>query len=219
MVDICCIIKNMAKKIYSSDCIGSERLIDDNSIDLLICDPPFGIKESKFNKYYSRNNRNVLPGYVEAPDDYAEFTRQWMSVGVNKLKKDGSMIVIIGHTNLRHVLNVAAYLKLHEVNHIIWKYNFGNNTTRKFVTSHYHVLYYTKNKSSKRTFNTNCRFGNHEKGEKGESILYSDLEDVFHIKKEYHRGQIKNQNKLPDALLEKLILYCSNPVDVVGDFF
>ena len=208
----------MVEKILNEDCIKSHK-IDDCSVDLLICDPPFGIEESTFDKHYARNDVTVLPGYVEAPDDYAEFTKQWMSEGVRALKSNGSMLVIIGHTNLRHVLNTAAYLNLNEVNHIIWKYNFGTNTTRKFVTSHYHILYYTKGKSVNRIFNTNCRFGSHEKDENGKSMLYADLEDVFCINKEFHHSKIKNQNKLPDALLEKLIFYCSQQGDTVGDFF
>jgi site-specific DNA-methyltransferase (adenine-specific) len=206
-------------EIFNADCIKAAHHIHDCSVDLLICDPPFGIKEAGFDKHYARNQNKVLSGYVEAPDDYAEFTRQWMSEGVRVLNRHGSMFVIIGHTNLKHVLNSADYLGIHEVNHLIWKYNFGNNTTRKFVTSHYHILYYTKSTSTNRTFNTNCRFGSHERNEDGYSMLYADLEDVFCIKKEYHHGKSKNQNKLPDALIEKIILYCSKPGDVVGDFF
>jgi site-specific DNA-methyltransferase (adenine-specific) len=129
------------------------------------------------------------------------------------------MYVFTGNTNLRHVLNAAALHRFHEINHLIWKFNFGVYTRRKYVTSHYHILYYKKSPNAKITFNTNCRYGDKEKTSSGKSALYSDLEDVFHINKEYRPGEEKNQNKLPDALLEKLILYSSNPGDVVCDFF
>ena len=48
---------------------------------------------------------------------------------------------------------------------------------------------------------------------------YLDIEDVFIINKEYNPNEIKNKNKLPDALIEKLILYSSDIGDVVCDFF
>jgi len=125
----------------------------------------------------------------------------------------------MGHSNLRHVLNAAYALKLHEINHIIWKYNFGVYTKKKYVTSHYHILYYSKSIKSKNIFNTYCRFGSQEKTSTGKSLLYQDLEDVFIINKEYDPKIPKNQNKLPNELVRKMILYSSNAGDMVCDFF
>lgn len=45
------------------------------------------------------------------------------------------------------------------------------------------------------------------------------MEDVWIINKEYHPGKYKNQNKLPEALVEKMVLYSSNEKDIVCDFF
>ena len=45
------------------------------------------------------------------------------------------------------------------------------------------------------------------------------MEDVFDIQREYDPGVQKNKNKLPKALLEKIILYASNENDVVCDLF
>lgn len=207
-------------QIYNKDCVsGSVEIIKDKEIDLIICDPPFGINETGFYGHYSRKQENVIDGYQEAPSNYYKFTFDWMSEAKRILKDDGSMYIFIGHTNLINVLNVAQELKLFEVNHLIWKYNFGVYTKRKFVTSHYHILYYAKNKNSKRTFNLNCRFGSQEKDDNNRSLLYKDLEDVFVINKEYERNVKKNQNKLPEKLIEKLILYSSYENDNICDFF
>ncbi|MBU4334566.1 MAG: DNA-directed RNA polymerase subunit beta, partial [Candidatus Omnitrophica bacterium] len=48
---------------------------------------------------------------------------------------------------------------------------------------------------------------------------YQDREDVWIINREYKPGKIKNKNELPKALLRKMILYSSNPDDIVCDFF
>lgn len=205
--------------IYPEDCLDEDKKIKDNSVHLGIYDPPFGIGETGFDKHYKRNSNNVIQGYKEAPDDYEQWTHLWLTEAKRILRPDGSMYVFIGHSKLRHVLNAAHNLKLNEINHIVWKYNFGVCTKKKYVTSHYHVLYYSKDKKVQPTFNLNCRFGSQEKDQKGGSLLYQDLEDVFVINRDYAPKQKKNQNKLPEELIRKLIMYSSNEGDTVCDFF
>jgi site-specific DNA-methyltransferase (adenine-specific) len=89
----------------------------------------------------------------------------------------------------------------------------------KFISSHYHILYYVKPPCNQAIFNTNAFFADSEKGEKGGSLNYQDREDVWIINREYKPGQVKNKNELPKALLTKMILYSSNPDDMVCDFF
>ena len=204
--------------IYNEDCLHSAHRFADESIDLGVFDPPFGIHESTFGKHYKRNSKHVLHGYCEAPQDYGQWTLAWMREAVRVLKPNGSMYVFSGHSNLRHVLNAADGLGLVERNHIIWKYNFGVFTRNKYVTSHYHILYYTKPKA-KPTFNTYCRFGSQDIAQDGGKKLYDDLEDVFTINREYASGKTKNQNKLPTEIIDKLLLYSSNPGDTICDFF
>lgn len=204
-------------ELYNEDCIIGSEKIPDESIDLGIYDPPFGIEEITFDKHYKRNSEFVLDGYQEAPEEYDAWTLKWLAQAKRILKPEGSMYIFMGHTNLIHVLNAANKLNLNEINHIIWKYTFGLFTTKKFITSHYHVLFYSK--SDKYKFNTYCRFGSQEKDENGKSLLNRDLEDVFLFNKNYAPNQIKNQNKLPADLIKKLILYSSDQDDVVCDFF
>jgi site-specific DNA-methyltransferase (adenine-specific) len=210
----------MKFEIYNEDCVtGSEKYIDNESVDLIIADPPFGLNESTFEKHYNRKEENVLGGYVEAPIDYYRFTEAWMKQAKRILKDNGSMYVVSGWTNLRNVLNVIADLEFHVINHLIWRFSFGVFTKAKFVTSHYHILYLKKSKKAKVKFNTNCRYSGNDRDENGRSLLYKDLEDVWNIKKEYQPGKIKNRNKLPDKLVEKMILYSSAPGDVIFDPF
>lgn len=203
--------------ICNEDCIEGAKKIGTACIDLIICDPPFGISEGKFDKHYKRNASKVIQGYVEAPDNYAEWTKLWMTEAARILKSTGTFYVVIGHSNLRHVLNSGAELGLFELNHLIWKYQFGVYTKNKFVTSHYHIIRYAKTENP--LFNTYCRFGSQEKSATGKSLLYMDLEDVFQINKDYAPNETKNINKLPEELIQKLVLYSSNPGDSVCDFF
>ena len=207
-------------KIYNEDCItGSPQHFEDESVDLMICDPPFGIKESTMDKHYNRLDSNVIGGYIEAPENYYQFSYDWITQAKRILKPNGSIYIISGWTNLLDVLSACRKIDLFLINHIIWKYNFGVYTSKKFVSSHYHILYLKKNKKSNPVFNTNCRFSSSEKSDKNRSLLYSDMEDVWMINKEYKPNQIKNQNKLPENLVRKIILYSSNKNDTVCDFF
>lgn len=205
-------------RIYNTDCIsGSKQYLTDEEVDIVLCDPPFGIQESTFDKHYNRKEENVIDGYVEAPPDYKSFTMAWMSEAMRVLKPTGSMYVVSGWTNLKFVLEAIDEVGFHTINHLIWKFNFGVFCSRKYVSSHYHILYLKKTPKDKVTFNTHCRFTS-ERDASG-SPLYRDMEDVWTINKEYQPGKVKNKNKLPDKLVEKMIAYSSNPGDIVADFF
>jgi site-specific DNA-methyltransferase (adenine-specific) len=205
--------------IYNSDCIlGSKLNVDEKSVDLMVCDPPFGIHESKFERHYKRK-KMVVEGYEEAPFDYYSFSKDWIHEAVRILKNNGSMYIISGWSNYDIIGRVLRELNLVIINQIIWNFNFGVFTKNKYVTSHYNIFYVKKSNSSKPTFNTYCRFGAHEKNREGGSLLYKDLQSVWFINKEYMPGRKKNQNKLPEELIRKIILYSSNPGNMVCDFF
>ncbi|MDR1552365.1 MAG: site-specific DNA-methyltransferase, partial [Prevotellaceae bacterium] len=205
---------------YNEDCIeGAKKYLKSNSIDLIISDPPYGINGDKLDKHYNRDESNVLDGYVEVPEkEYPEFSEKWIREAARVLRPGGSIYIVSGYSQLRHILNALANTNLQEKNHIIWKYNFGVYTSKKYISSHYHILYYIK-PSEKPTFNTNAFFADCEKSKNGGSMNYLDREDVWIINREYKPGQVKNKNELPKSLLTKMILYSSNPNDIVCDFF
>ena len=205
---------------YNEDCIeGAKKYLKSNSIDLIISDPPYGINGDKLDKHYNRDETNVLDGYVEVSGkDYPDFSTRWIKEAERVLRPGGSLYIVSGYSQLRHILNALADTKLEEKNHIIWKYNFGVYTSKKYISSHYHILYYTK-KGGKTTFNTNAFFADSEKSESGGSLNYQDREDVWIINREYKPGQVKNKNELPKSLLTKMILYSSKPNNMVCDFF
>jgi site-specific DNA-methyltransferase (adenine-specific) len=206
---------------YNEDCVeGAKKYLRDNSVDLIISDPPYGINGDKLDKHYNRDESNVLDGYVEVSEkDYPDFSMNWIKEAERVLRPGGSMYIVSGYSNLRHILNALADTKLEEKNHIIWKYNFGVYTSKKYISSHYHILYYVKPPCNKATFNTNAFFADSEKAENGGSLNYQDREDVWVINREYKPGQVKNKNELPTALLTKMIMYSSNENDMICDFF
>lgn len=104
------------------------------------------------------------------------------------------------------------------INHIIWKYQFGVVTSKKFVTSHYHCLYVCKD-NSKRKFFPYSRFNKNAKTTDGKSLHYNDKEDVWNIKREYWTGDKKTPTKLPAEIIKKILKYSSEEKDVILDPF
>ena len=206
-------------KIYNQDCIDGMKTIPDGKMDLIVTDPPFAINFKAKKANYNRTASRVLSGYNEiTKENYYEFTLNWMSQCFRILKESGGMYVFSGWNNLADILNAIEEIGFITVNHIIWKYQFGVVTNRKFVTSHYHCLYICKN-DKKRKFFPYERFGKEEKNNQGRSLHYKDKEDVWEIKREYWTGDEKTPTKLPAEIIKKILQYSSEESDLVFDPF
>lgn len=205
---------------YNEDCIAGARAhLSDNSVDLIITDPPYGIRGDTLHRHYNRDERCIIPGYIEIPqEEYADFSVRWIQEAERVLRPGGSLYVLSGYTNLYFILHALRQTSLVEINHIIWKYSFGVFTHRKYVSSHYHILYYEK-PGGRRMFNAESRYGFTERADGGRSSNTQDREDVWPINRKYKPGQQKNKNELPIALLVKMLQYSSNEGDLVCDFF
>lgn len=208
------------KAFFNENCIdGCKEHIPDGSVDLIITDPPYGIHGDRLHKHYNRKEAFVIDGYVEVPaDQYADFSMKWIAEADRILRPGGSIYIVSGYTNLIDILNALKATTLEEVNHIIWKYNFGVYTKNKYISSHYHILYYVK-PGGRPTFNTFCRCGAGETNDCNGALNYLDREDVWIINREYRPGKKKNKNELPSQLLIKMIQYSSNEGDLVCDLF
>jgi site-specific DNA-methyltransferase (adenine-specific) len=208
-------------RYFNMDCIkGCQKYIADESIDLIVTDPPYGIHGDQLHKHYNRKEEYVTEGYIEVPfENYNAFSHGWIREAERILKPNGQIYILSGYTNLYHILDAFRATSLREINHLIWKYNFGVFTKNKYISSHYHILYYEKPGKGRRTFNTECRFGLQEKDNNNGSLNYQDREDVWLVNRDYKPGRSKNKNELPQELLIRLIQYSSNEEDMVCDLF
>ena len=211
--------KEYINTIKLGNCIELMSDIPDETVDLVITDPPFAIDFKATRHNYNRKDSRVLQGYNEIEgSDYLNFTLEWLSQAKRVLKNTGSMYIFSGWNYLKDLLIAIDTCKLTTVNHLIWKYQFGVVTKRKYVTSHYHCLFLCKD-DKKRQFYPYHRFEKDAKTESGGSAHYKDKEDVWEIKREYWQGAVKTPTKLPAAIIEKILDYSSQKGDVVLDPF
>lgn len=187
-------------RVYNMDCIPGMANLAPESVDLIIADPPFAIDFKAKRSNYNRKDSSVIDGYVEIkPENYKQFTLDWMIQAKRVLKSNGSMYIVSGWTHLNDILTAIESLGLTVVNHIIWQYQFGVYTTRRFVSSHYHILFVTKDDKT-RPFFKDRRF-------QDTKSQYQDMQDVWKIPREYQRSEEKTPTKLPDELVRKMIQY------------
>jgi len=203
-------------EIYNQDCRpGMRDHVADGSVDLIFTDPPYGIAGGSLDTHYNRDDSKVLPGYVDvANSGYAQWCLEWIRECERVLRPGGSMYIVSGYSNLHHILNALHATELREINHIIAQYSFGVYTKLKWVSSHYHVLFWAKRETGrqKRTFNTHCRFAD-------TTDSYNDRLTVQRLPREYKTGEIRNNNQLAEEFIDRFIEYSSNPGDLVLDPF
>ena len=190
-------------KIHCDDCLKSLNELPNGSVDLVLTDPPFAIGFKAKRNNYNRTAGNVIEGYNEIQKEkYLDFSKQWINQSFRILKDNGSMYVFSGWNNLKDILIAIDEAGFTTLNHLIWKYQFGVFTKKKFVTSHYHILFVIKS-PKKYTFNKIDHYP----------------EDVLVVNREYWTNKIKTPTKLPLNLVKKLILYSTDKGDIILDPF
>jgi site-specific DNA-methyltransferase (adenine-specific) len=189
--------------IFLGDARQLLREIPDGTVDLVVTDPPFAIKFRAARTNYHRTGSRVVEGYREiAAEDYLAFTKEWMEQAFRVLRPTGSLYVFSGWNRLRDVLQSLDETGFTTINHLIWKYQFGVYTRKKYVTSHYHILFAAKD--PKKYFFSKAEH-------------YP--EDVWVINREYWTGKRKTPTKLPLALVKKILAFSSREGDLVLDPF
>jgi site-specific DNA-methyltransferase (adenine-specific) len=189
--------------IYLGDAHELLRQIPDGTVDLVVTDPPFAIEFRAARTNYHRTGSRVVEGYREvAAEDYLAFTKEWMEQVFRVLCPTGSLYVFSGWNRLRDVLQALDEAGFTTINHLIWKYQFGVYTRKKYVTSHYHILFAAKD--PKKYFFSKAEH-------------YP--EDVWVINREYWTGRRKTPTKLPLALVKKILSFSSREGDLVLDPF
>ncbi len=189
--------------IYPGDALKLMPGIPDGVIDLIVTDPPFAIDFKAQRENYNRTGSHVMEGYQEIPGvHYRKFTQRWMTEAARVLAPEGSMYVFSGWNRLKDILEGLDSSGFTTINHLIWKYQFGVFTKKKYVTSHYHILFVVKN-PARYTFNKIDHYP----------------EDVWVINREYWKGKKKTPTKLPSEIIKKILMYSSNPGDLVFDPF
>lgn len=184
-------------KLYHMDCLEGMRLIPDNSIDLLLTDPPYNL--SRKNNFHTMGRKGV--DFGEWDKDFNQ--TEWLEIACDKVTKGGSAIVFNDYKNIGDMKEVFESKGFTIKQMIIWhKTNpMPRNRDRLYVTSIEIALWVVKGKGW--TFNR--QRDTYENG-------------IFTYPIVNHRKRIHPTQK-PLELIQDLIKIHSNENDIVLDPF
>lgn len=196
-------------EIKCGDAISLLKELPDNSINLIVADPPYNL-----GKDYGNNHD--LKGF----DDYLEFTRQWTSEAKRVLKDDGSIYVFMGVRFISYLYDILdREQELFFNSWVVWHYTQGLGKTKGFSPRHDDILVFNKTKNFK--FNLDdvrvpqkyYRARNNMRGANP-----GDVWKFSHV----HYSNPNRQNhptQKPEGLIERMILASSDKGDTVLDPF
>ncbi len=219
--------------MYLGDCrevLPTIPEVQKKAVRLVFADPPFNWKRD-----YDRHETGHSWDDAMSRDEYLKFTAEWLDACIASLTDDGSLWVNIPDDSAAEIVVHLKSRGLHMVNWCIWHYRFGQNTTRRFINSKVHALYFCCDPDN-RVWNAGdivevsdrrAIYGDPRTESKRDGMPAGMRVpmDVWYgqywgrIQGNNKERRAKHDNQLPEVYLERVILACSNPGDTVLDPF
>lgn len=215
-------------KLYNEDIFEFLNKLEDESMDLIIADPPYNQNIDKWD--FFKNEK-----------EYFEFMYKWLDLAIKKLKETGSIYLFNNAYNSAFILTHLVKKGLCFKNNIIWYKKDGfSGTRKKFVNNQESILFFTKSK--KYTFNFNdIRMPYLSQDRMKTAISKGILKngkrwfpnpngklctDVWEITSTRLKNKIKGKvvktehpTPKPKEMIERIIKASSNQNDIVLDLF
>ncbi len=139
-------------KIYNEDCISGMKDIPNNSIDVIIADPPYNLSKGGNWKWDGTSDLKGFGGtwnkVMEDWDnmsfaDYFTFTAAWLKECKRILKPTGSMWVHGSYHNIGVINTCMQLLDIEIINEVVWfkRNSFPNLSGRRLTASHETILW------------------------------------------------------------------------------
>ena len=213
-------------RIYHADAFDMLPQIDDESLDLIICDGPYGVTTNKWDKI----------GDIQA------FNLELIEIFASKMK-EGAALYLFGKPNCIDFIDYRPYLNLRSK--IVWYQPSRLAQGRISYTNNYDIICYFIKGNRPKTFNldeirvaqlvelehrlrcervpsvTNGKFGKTKFNDKGKNPgdVWGDIKQLTYKSKELVSREALNTIQKPESLIERLVKASSVEGDVVLDPF
>ena len=231
-----------ASRIVCGDSRELIEAVPDDSLDLVYIDPPFGTGKERRGR---RGSQYADP--LANPDAFTEWLSPLLSGIRRSLAAHGSLFVHLDYRTV-HYIKVALdrmFGRQRFVNEIIWCYSVGGKSQRRFARKHDTILWYAKS-ADYAFFPDRVRVprksGSHmrvivtEDGQEVQEKTDKKTGKVYRYPVKHGKvpedwwADIETLNRSaaercgwptqkPERLLERIVLSCSEPGDMVADFF
>jgi len=208
-------------KIVNGDSLDLLKKIPDKTFELIFADPPYNLQ---IGQKLKRPDNSSVNGVNEEWDkfksfsDYDKFCREWLIECKRVLKDNGSIWVIGSYHNIfrigYHIQNIGYWI----LNDVIWKKNnpMPNFKGTRFTNAHETLIWASKNKKSKYTFNYQSLKCLNDDLQMRSDWTFPICNGNERIKK---NGKKVHSTQKPEALLHRILLSSTNKDDLIFDPF
>jgi len=208
-------------KIVNGDSLKELKKIPDKFFDLVFVDPPYNMQ---IGETLRRPDSSKVDGVNDKWDHfksfkhYDDFCKEWLIECKRVLKENGSIWVIGSYHNIfrlgYHLQNLNYWI----LNDVIWRKNnpMPNFKGTRFTNAHETLIWASKNKKSKYTFNyqsLKCLNDDLQMRSDWTLPICSGKERLKKNGKKIHSTQ------KPESLLHRIILATTNQGDSIFDPF
>jgi len=208
-------------KIVNGNSLEILKTIPNKIFDLIFVDPPYNLQ---IGKKLKRPDDSKVNGVNDKWDqfksfnDYDNFCKKWLTECKRILKDNGSIWVIGTYHNIfrlgYHIQNIGFWI----LNDVIWKKNnpMPNFRGTRFTNAHETLIWASKNKNSKYTFNyqsLKCLNDDLQMRSDWTLPICNGSERIKRNGKKVHSAQ------KPESLLHRILLASTNKGDFVFDPF
>ena len=220
--------KEWIDTIQLMDCVEGMKKLDDNSVDLIIADPPYNLSKGnswnwdqsvKLNGFGGKWSKTMEDWDNMTFQGYWHFTDAWIKEAKRVLKPSGSIWIYGTYHNIGVINVILQTNKIEIINEIIWyKRNaFPNLSGRRFTASHENLLWAHTGKKRVYTFNyeelKKKKFPNDSLKKDGKQMR--TVWDIPNNKKKEELKFGKHPTQKPMSVTERLVLAASNPEDII----
>ena len=215
-------------RLVKGECVASMGAMVSGSVDLVVTSPPY----LNIGMPYGDTFASV--------EDYVEFSRQWITAAARVLKPGGAMWINVGMhkagPNSRvpityYLFPLIAGTGLTFVQEIVWDRRAQQNTTQRFATRSERWLYLVKPgvlkggrgrpKTITPTFNLDDVRRPSTSADKRNNPAGANPADIWAFTQVHGTAKERTDHPcpFPQAMIERIVLACSNLGDVVLDPF
>ena len=196
-------------EIKTGDSLELLRMIESESVDLIIADPPYNL-----GKNYG-NNHDVK-GFKE----YLEFSEKWLQEADRILAPHGTIYVFMGFRFISYLYDILDQrLGMHFNSWITWHYTQGVGRTRGFSPRHDDILMFTKTGDFK--FNLDAVRVPQKYYRDRNNMAGANPGDVWTFSHVHYSNPEREDHptQKPEALVARMVLASSDEDDLILDPF
>jgi DNA modification methylase len=196
-------------EVILGDSIQELTRLPQESVDLIIADPPYNLGKDYGN---DSDNREF--------DDYLSFSQKWLREAHRILKQSGTLYVFMGVRFISYIYQILERnLEMEFNSWICWHYTQGLGKKKGFSPRHDDILMFTK--SQHYTFNLDSVRVPQKYYRERNNMRGANPGDVWQFSHIHYCNDNRQPHptQKPEGLIERMVLASSNEHDSVLDPF